>query len=115
MLCNRDTLVGALLNLIENALQAGTPQVRLKVHVYARDNTLRLAVSDSGSGIEPHVLRRLGEPFFTTKATGTGLGLAVVKAVVRAHQGELQLHSRLGRGTCALLSLPLISGAAEVN
>ncbi len=115
VLCNRDTLVGALLNLIENALQAGTPQVRLKVHVYARDNTLRLAVSDSGSGIEPHVLRRLGEPFFTTKATDTGLGLAVVKAVVRAHQGELQLHSRLGRGTCALLSLPLISGAAEVN
>ena len=115
VLCNRDTLVGALLNLIENALQSGTPQVRLKVHVYARDNTLRLAVSDSGSGIEPHVLRRLGEPFFTTKATGTGLGLAVVKAVVRAHQGELQLHSRLGRGTCALLSLPLIPGAAEVN
>lgn len=115
VLCNRDTLVGALLNLIENALQAGTPQVRLKVHVYARDNTLRLAVSDSGSGIEPHVLRRLGEPFFTTKATGTGLGLAVVKAVVRAHQGELQLHSRQGRGTCALLSLPLILGAAEVN
>ena len=115
VLCNRDTLVGALLNVIENALQAGTSQVRLKVHVYARDNTLRLAVSDSGSGIEPHVLRRLGEPFFTTKATGTGLGLAVVKAVVRAHQGELQLHSRLGRGTCALLSLPLISVAAEVN
>ena len=115
VLCNRDTLVGALLNLIENALQAGTPQVRLKVHVYARDNTLRLCVSDSASGIEPRVLERLGEPFFTTKATGTGLGLAVVKAVVRAHQGELQFHSRLGRGTCALLSLPLIPGAAEVN
>lgn len=109
LLCNRDTLVGALLNLIENALQAGTAQVRLKVHVYARCNTLRLCVSDSGSGIEPQVLERLGEPFFTTKATGTGLGLAVVKAVVRAHQGQLQLHSRRGRGTCALLSLPLLS------
>lgn len=109
LLCNRDTLVGALLNLIENALQAGTVQVRLKVHVYARGNTLRLCVSDSGSGIEPQVLERLGEPFFTTKATGTGLGLAVVKAVVRAHQGQLQLHSRRGRGTCALLSLPLLS------
>ena len=109
LLCNRDTLVGALLNLIENALQAGTAQVRLKVHVYARGNTLRLCVSDSGSGIEPRVLERLGEPFFTTKATGTGLGLAVVKAVVRAHQGQLQLHSRRGRGTCALLCLPLLS------
>lgn len=113
LLCNRDTLVGALLNLIENALQAGTAQVRLKVHVYARGNTLRLCVSDSGSGIEPQVLERLGEPFFTTKATGTGLGLAVVKAVVRAHQGQLQLHSRRGRGTCALLSLPLLSLQAK--
>lgn len=113
VLCNRDTLVGALLNLIENALQAGTAQVRLKVHVYARGNTLRLCVSDSGSGIEPRVLERLGEPFFTTKATGTGLGLAVVKAVVRAHQGQLQLHSRLGRGTCALLGLPLL-GVQEI-
>ena len=113
LLCNRDTLVGALLNLIENALQAGTAQVRLKVHVYARGNTLRLCVSDSGSGIEPRVLERLGEPFFTTKATGTGLGLAVVKAVVRAHQGQLQLHSRLGRGTCALLGLPLL-GVQEI-
>ena len=115
VLCNRDTLVGALLNLIENALQAGTPQVRLKVHLYARDNTLRLCVSDSGSGIEPKVLERLGEPFFTTRATGTGLGLAVVNAVARAHQGQLLLHSRPGRGTCALLSLPLIPGEAQEN
>ncbi|MFJ7883206.1 sensor histidine kinase [Pseudomonas sp. NPDC096917] len=113
VLCNRDTLVGALLNLIENALQAGA--VGLKVHVYRRDNTVRLCVSDSGSGIEPKVLERLGEPFFTTKATGTGLGLAVVTAVVRAHQGDLSLRSRLGRGTCALLSLPLIPGAGEAN
>ena len=115
LLCNRDTLVGALLNLIENALQAGTPQVRLKVHLYARGNTLRLCVSDSGSGIEPKVLERLGEPFFTTKATGTGLGLAVVNAVVRAHQGQMLLHSRPGRGTCAVLSLPLIPGEAQEN
>ena len=115
VLCNRDTLVGALLNLIENALQAGTPQVRLKVHLYARDNTLRLCVSDSGSGIEPKVLERLGEPFFTTRATGTGLGLAVVNAVARAQQGQLLLHSRPGRGTCALLSLPLIPGEAQEN
>ncbi len=113
VLCNRDTLVGALLNLIENALQAGA--VRLKVHVYSRDNTLRLCVSDSGSGIEPKVLERLGEPFFTTKATGTGLGLAVVTAVVRAHHGDLSLRSRLGRGTCALLSLPLIPSTGEAH
>ncbi|WP_413776627.1 sensor histidine kinase [Pseudomonas sp. B21-054] len=115
VLCNRDTLVGAVLNLIENAIQASGGDVRLKVHLYTRGNTLRLCVSDSGSGIEPAVLARLGEPFFTTKTTGTGLGLTVVKAVARAHQGELQLRSRLGRGTCALVLLPLFSSVPSVE
>lgn len=115
LLCNRDTLVGALLNLIENAIQASAGEARLKVHCYTRGNTLRLCVSDSGSGIEPTVLARLGEPFFTTKVTGTGLGLTVVKAVVRAHQGELTLRSRVGRGTCAQVSLPLFSAAQGVE
>ena len=114
LLCNRDTLVGAVLNLIENAIQASAGNVRLKVHLYTREsirgNTLRLCISDSGSGIDAAVLARLGEPFFTTKTTGTGLGLTVVKAVARAHQGELLLRSRPGRGTCALIVLPLFSG-----
>ncbi|PSS56367.1 PAS domain-containing sensor histidine kinase [Pseudomonas sp. BBP2017] len=108
LLCNRDTLVGALLNLIENALQASSEPVRLKVHLYRRGQLLRLCVSDAGAGIDSALLARLGEPFLTTKATGTGLGLAVVKAVARAHQGTLQLRSRPGRGTCALVTLPLI-------
>ncbi|WRV71121.1 ATP-binding protein [Pseudomonas frederiksbergensis] len=115
ILCNRDTLVGAVLNLIENAIQASADGVRLKVHLYTRGNTLRLCVSDNGSGIDPTVLSRLGEPFFTTKTTGTGLGLTVVKAVARAHQGELQLRSRPGRGTCALVILPLFSSAPGVE
>jgi len=104
--------VGALLNLIENATQASGPGARLKIHLYSREQTLRLCISDSGSGIDPLVLQRLGEPFFTTKTNGTGLGLTVVKAVARAHQGELLLHSRLGRGTCALMTLPLFTSAA---
>lgn len=111
LLCSRDTLVGAILNLINNAVQAGGPQVRLKIHLLRRGDSLRLVVSDSGPGIEPAVLARLGEAFFTTKTAGTGLGLAVVKAVARAHRGELHLRSRVGRGTCAILELPLILAA----
>ncbi|TBU93891.1 sensor histidine kinase [Phytopseudomonas dryadis] len=112
LLCNRDTLVGTALNLVENAIQAAGRDARLKIHLYVRNDTLRLCVSDNGPGIERATLARLGEPFFTTKTTGTGLGLAVVKAVARAHKGELQLYSRPGRGTCALLILPLL-GAAQ--
>lgn len=110
LLCNRDTLVGALLNLIENALQASDGPARLKVHLYRRQQVLHLCVSDAGCGIAADVLGRLGEPFVTTKATGTGLGLAVVKAVVRAHQGNVRLRSKVGRGTCVRVELPLIDG-----
>ncbi|MCP1605341.1 two-component system sensor histidine kinase FlrB [Pseudomonas citronellolis] len=109
LLCNRDTLVGSVLNLLHNAIQAGGQDVRLKVHLYARGDSLRLAISDSGPGMDAATLARLGEPFFTTKTTGTGLGLAVVKAVAKAHHGELRLQSRPGRGTCASLVLPLIA------
>jgi two-component system sensor histidine kinase FlrB len=111
--CNRDTLVGALLNLIENARQAieDEPQatVRLKIHLYGRPGVLRLCVSDAGPGMDAATLARLDEPFFTTKSTGTGLGLAVVKSVARAHGGALSLRSRVGRGTCAMVVLPLLS------
>ncbi|OCR24688.1 histidine kinase [Pseudomonas syringae] len=114
LLCNRDTLVGALLNLIENAVQACAGQPRLKIHAYSRGNTLRLCVSDNGSGIDAAALAHIGEPFFTTKTTGTGLGLAVVTAVTRAHRGAVQYASRVGRGTCALVTLPLMSAPSSV-
>jgi two-component system, sensor histidine kinase FlrB len=115
LLCNRDTLVGALMNLVENALQAAGPASRLKIHLYSRATELRLCISDNGNGIDSAILARLGEPFFTTKTTGTGLGLAVVYAVARAHQGHLQLRSTVARGTCAILTLPLIPAAQSVT
>lgn len=112
LLCNRDTLVGALLNLVENALQAAAGQVRLKIHFYRRGDALHICISDNGLGMDDATLARLGEPFFTTKATGTGLGLAVVNSVARAHSGELCLRSRPARGTCARLVLPLLAVSA---
>ncbi|ARA80451.1 PAS domain-containing sensor histidine kinase [Pseudomonas ficuserectae] len=115
LLCNRDTLVGSLLNLIENAVQASAGRTLLKVHVYSRGNVLRICFSDNGSGMDKTALARIGEPFFTTKTTGTGLGLAVVTAVSRAHQGGVHYLSRVGRGTCAIVSLPLIPASGSMG
>ncbi|KEZ66965.1 histidine kinase [Pseudomonas amygdali pv. tabaci str. ATCC 11528] len=115
LLCNRDTLVGSLLNLIENAVQASAGRTLLKVHVYSRGNVLRICFSDNGSGMDKAALARIGEPFFTTKTTGTGLGLAVVTAVSRAHQGGVHYLSRVGRGTCAIVSLPLIPASGSMG
>lgn len=108
LLCNQDMLVGALLNLIENALQACQGKPRLKIHFFVRETVLHMSVSDNGMGIDAATLARLGEPFFTTRATGTGLGVAVVRSIARAHSGTLSIRSRLGRGTCASLRLPLL-------
>ncbi|KTT38996.1 histidine kinase [Pseudomonas oryzihabitans] len=109
--CNRDMLVGAALNLIHNALQAmagsGRPG-QLKVHLYRRAAELRLAISDTGPGIPPAVQQRLGEPFLSTKTTGTGLGLPVALAMAKAHGGQLTVRSRLGRGTLVTFILPLL-------
>ena len=115
LLCNRDTLVGALLNLIENALQAATGDTRLKIHLFSRGALLRLSISDNGAGIDAATLARVGEPFFTTRATGTGLGLVVVNSVARAHSGALALRSRPGRGTCATLQLPLLPAFSRAS
>jgi len=115
LLCNRDTLVGALLNLIENALQAATGDTRLKIHLFSRGALLRLSISDNGAGIDAATLARVAEPFFTTRATGTGLGLAVVNSVARAHSGALALRSRPGRGTCATLQLPLLPASSRAS
>jgi two-component system sensor histidine kinase FlrB len=59
------------------------------------------------------IAARVFEPFFTTRSDGTGLGLAVVQAVVRAHQGDITLHSRPGAGTSFVLRLPLAGGTRE--
>jgi len=115
LLCNRDTLVGALLNLIENALQSATGDTRLKIHLFSRGAVLHLSISDNGAGIDAITLARVAEPFFTTRATGTGLGLAVVNSVARAHSGALALRSRPGRGTCATLQLPLLPASSRAS
>lgn len=104
--CNADVLVGALMNLIHNALQADD-DLAIKVHFYVRAGMVRIAVVDNGPGMSADTLQRAGEDFFSRKSAGTGLGLAVVQAVAKAHGGRFILRSRMGKGTCAILELPL--------
>ena len=109
LLCNQDVLLGALLNLLHNSAQSATQPVAIKVHAYLRGDTLRLVVTDNGDGMDPLLLEQAQESFFTRKSSGTGLGLMVVRAVVQAHQGRFVLRSKLGRGTSALVELPLLA------
>jgi signal transduction histidine kinase len=71
-------------------------------------------VRDNGSGIPEQLLGRLFEPYMTTKQRGTGLGLAIVKKIVEEHGGKISVESRLSRGTCVSVILPLAVTEAEV-
>ncbi|MDQ2078102.1 PAS domain-containing sensor histidine kinase [Marinimicrobium sp. ABcell2] len=109
--CNREALVGALINLVNNGIQAvGTGAVlHLSFEQFDNDDDecLMISLTDQGPGIAPELMPNLGDLFVTTKSQGTGLGLAVVKAVARAHRGAFDLQSEAGCGTCARLILPL--------
>ncbi|PCC97556.1 sensor histidine kinase [Halopseudomonas pelagia] len=108
--CNRDTLVGAITNLIDNAIQAGGDAARLKVCARLIEGQLSLSVVDTGCGMDAEQRAQIGEPFYTTRAQGTGLGVSVVKSVARAHGGAFYLRSKAGWGTSAELLLPVQQG-----
>jgi len=112
LLCNREVLCGALLNLVNNALQAAGQGALIALQAALRDGRVCISVCDNGPGMSPEVLAQLGDGFFTTRPQGTGLGLAVVRAVARAHGGELEIRSAPGQGTCASLLLPLHDACA---
>lgn len=111
--CNRDALIGALLNLVNNAIQAVERDAQLcvafKLKKSEKNAQLIIQISDKGPGMSPDILAKAGDLFVTTKSQGTGLGLSVVQAVVRAHSGEFLLESQAGQGTCANLLLPLVN------
>ncbi|MES1168344.1 MAG: ATP-binding protein, partial [Oleiharenicola lentus] len=71
-------------------------------------NYIQIAISDTGEGIQPEHLARIFDPYFTTKKTGTGLGLAAVYSIVKKHSGHIDVESQIGQGTTFRLWLPAL-------
>ncbi|MEW6050301.1 MAG: ATP-binding protein [Candidatus Zixiibacteriota bacterium] len=108
VLGDREKLHQVILNLILNALDASAHGSHIDICVTERArHSAVLAITDHGRGIAPGDLDKVFEPFFSTKATGTGLGLPIVKAIIEKHQGNITLESRLNHGTTATVTLPL--------
>jgi two-component system nitrogen regulation sensor histidine kinase GlnL len=120
LLADSDRLAQVFLNLCRNAAQAiapepGTLVVQTRMPLDHRLSgpsgtsipTLLIEITDTGPGIPTDILNKLATPFFTTRADGTGLGLAVSRNWVSRHGGALRIESTLGRGTTVKVSLPL--------
>jgi len=96
-----------LVNLIRNAMQAMTRGGTLTLQTWEGSDSVWVSVADNGGGIPQEQLKRLFEPFYTTKERGSGLGLMIVQRIVRAHGGRVELESQVGRGTTFRVGLPL--------
>jgi signal transduction histidine kinase len=94
-------------NLLTNGIQAMPKGGSLTVTGTASDDEVTIVVSDTGSGVSEENMSKLFQPLFTTKAKGTGLGLAVCKRIVEAHRGEITVESEEGVGTSLTIKIPM--------
>ena len=106
---NQNQLQEVILNLILNACQAmGEQGGRLEIRAFTSNSAfVQVQVADTGPGIPAGKLRQVFDPFYTTKATGTGLGLFVSQRIVKAHGGTIDVSSTEGKGACFTIALPI--------
>jgi signal transduction histidine kinase len=108
---DREQVEQVLLNLILNAAQAmpkgGSLRLSAAVEEFEGEPHMALAVRDNGEGMSPEQIESLFAPFLTTKDSGTGIGLAIVKKIMENHQSKVQVESKLGQGTKFKLLFPI--------
>jgi len=97
----------ALRNLIENAIRASAGGGSVEVRLERRDGAAAIAVLDEGAGVEPQLLERVLEPYFSTASGGTGLGLPIARRIAEEHGGTLTVRNREGGGFEATITIPL--------
>jgi signal transduction histidine kinase len=98
-------------NLVDNACQSmpngGTVSIRARRDMLGTAPAIRIEIRDTGRGMEAEVLQRATDPFFTTRPSGTGLGLPIVHRILEAHGGEMQIETEPGEGTTVTLRIPM--------
>jgi signal transduction histidine kinase len=97
----------ALLNILVNSLEAMPNKGELSIRLTADDRAARISMCDSGPGIPSSLSQKIFDMHFTTRESGTGIGLYVTRGVVEQHGGSIEVRGELGRGTCFEVTLPL--------
>ena len=96
-----------ILNLVQNSKSAMPDGGRLWVNTLVKDGFFILNIADNGTGMDENTVSRIFEPYFTTKTTGTGLGLTMVYKIIKEFSGDIQVQSFLGEGTLFSISIPV--------
>jgi signal transduction histidine kinase len=106
---DRTQLIRVVTNLVKNGIQAipeDSENPKIEVHVFSKNDTVNITVEDNGSGITEDNKTKIFEPKFTTKTSGMGLGLAMVKNIVETYNGSITFTSQLGKGTIFTVTFP---------
>jgi signal transduction histidine kinase len=96
-----------LMNVIANGIQAMPAGGKLQISASRKQNDILFEILDTGEGITPEDLKKVFQPYFTTKPLGIGLGLALTKRIVEEHHGNIEINSTPGKGTKVTLTLPV--------
>ena len=109
---DENQIMQVFINILLNALQASEKNSRVKIqsHVNYQEGLVGMTISDDGCGMSPDELENIFDPFFSTKAQGTGLGLSVSYGIVKNHEGTIKAYSEPGRGTHFVVELPIATG-----
>lgn len=111
-----DAFKSAMQNLLNNACQAAGATININIDLQKnKSNQIELKITDDGPGIPDTIKTRIFEPFITTRINGTGLGLAVVDAVIRAHKGTVTVADAPEKGTCFTIYLPVYIPSSNSN
>lgn len=105
--CVENELKQVFINLVKNAIEAMPDGGIIHIDVVKHEKWLEISIQDQGCGISPESLSKLGEPFFSTKEKGTGLGLMTSYKIIKEHHGKIDIDSKTGLGTTVKISLPI--------
>ncbi len=100
----------AVWNILKNSIESIKEKGIISVQLYEQDGLQYIEINDNGIGIDETYLNKVGTPFFTTKAQGTGLGLTITKKIIESHGGRIQIRSKKDIGTCVSIILPIEEG-----
>lgn len=115
LLCDENQLKQVFINVIKNAMEAMQDGGTVTINFEEIDGNAVISVEDEGCGIDPDKIAKIGEPFYTTKQNGTGLGLMVTKKIVEEHGGKLLIDSELDKGTTVTVEIPVNTDSGIMN
>lgn len=114
--CEENQLKQVFINILKNAMEAMPQGGVILLEIFRPNpNHIGISIVDEGVGIPEHIMPKIGEPFFTNKENGTGLGLMVSQRIIEGHKGSIEIKSKLGKGTRIVIILPAAQPGNETE